>query len=208
VREVEEAVDWFASVYLSHWDSIVDVPCDIGCVRRLKARHDAASRYAAVQWNTGEEYKSAVGPCYSELVGLALAYSAFDYMRDVCFDLDKKGWKASREWYGTLDFSPFDGAMQAVNALFPDRALALHLVPMVREHLAKALTDTDDPWPGLRISSAMRHAFVHGKLSPSGGGVDAASLDAVAYRMRRALLEVVTLHMMRKVYDPIRAVHS
>jgi len=207
VQQVIKAIDWLSSVGgMAHWHSIVDIPCEAGDVNRLKARHDAARRFASVRWSEGEEYRT-VGGCYSELVGLTLAYSAFDYMRDVCFRIGPRDWKGRRIFYATLDLSPLDESMQITDRLFPNRALATRLAPLVNKPLTERLEDINEPWPALRLSEAIRHSFVHGKLSPSGGGVEAGELQQVCGALRVGLLDVVTQHMMQTVDAPIHQMY-
>lgn len=203
MQAVIDAIDALASWnYLMHWRHIVAVPCDAGAVNRLKARHDAASRFRSIRWHDENPFRT-VGGAYSELVGLTLAYSAFDYMRDVVFRIGPRDWKGRRAFYATLDLSPLSSPLGRAHVYYPDRAFQLALSGMVNPFLSAALVDADNPFERLHVGEALRHTFVHGKLSPSGGAFEPHTLQQICEEYRLGLLEVVTRHMMATVHDPI-----
>jgi len=203
MQAVIDAIDALVSWnYLRHWRHIVGVPCDAGDVNRLKARHDAASRYRMIRWHDATPFRT-VGGAYSELVGLTLAYSAFDYMRDVVFRIGPRDWRGRREFYGTLDLTPLAEPLETANTYYPKRALQAALSGMVNPFLSAALLDAENPFERIHVGEALRHTFVHGKLSPSGGGFEPNTLQQICQEYRLGLLDVVTRHMMATVHDPI-----
>lgn len=201
MREIHEAIDAMSeAARLGRWRQTVLVPCDIGEVRRLYARYEAARRYGAIEW--AEPY-AQVGPCYAALVGVTLAYSAFDSMRDAVFRIGRD-WAARATFYATLNHDLLAPALAAADQYYPQRALQRRLIPDINRTLQREMA-VAGPFDALLLGEAIRHTFVHGKLSPSGAGFDADALLEIAREYRAGLLTLIAANMVVAVADPIRA---
>jgi hypothetical protein len=204
MQETYDAIGelWAAARY-GEWMYCYERRCRVVNVRRLYHRHQAVLRFQRVVWAPAY---AVVGECYSELMGVVLAYSAFEYMRDTVFEIPspKDVPKARREFYATLDLRPLAPAMQLVAQHYGDGALHGTLASRTRKQLAKALRDDADPYHALLLPEAIRHAFVHGNLTPSTEPLRADDFGPICASFRSGLAELIPAYMWQIVGAGVR----
>lgn len=193
---------WAAARY-GEWMYCYERHCRVNDVRRLYHRHQAVQRFQRVVWAPAY---AVVGECYSDLMGVVLAYSAFEYMRDAVFKIPspKEVPKARREFYATLDLGPVTSAMQLVVQHYGRGELHETLALRTRKQLANALRDNSDPYHALLLPEAIRHAFVHGNLTPSTEPLRADDLGPICAAFRTGLAELISVHMWQTVGAGVR----
>jgi hypothetical protein len=179
---------------VTRWNALTHVHCPVGEIRRLIARYRAAANFRRIEWTTPPK---AVADGYSMLVALTLANSAFEQFREKVFAVGPKDFKGRRAFYRTLDKSPLNRARAEIDRLFKPDELEGMLQGMVQRHLGEALMDRADTDRDLLIGQAIRHAFVHGRLSPSGDELDPDAIAEVCRELSSGMLTIVERHVSR-----------
>lgn len=157
-------------------------PFCLGQLRKLDARYRAATAFKGVNWNES----LTVGHGYSELLGLTLAYSAFEFMRDEVFNLPRPDKKpgARKDFYLTLDQEIAARGRAAYDEHLSGIPLRDVLCKQVSPPLAAQLGREERSVDMYYMAEAIRHAFVHGHLAPSGQSIDPDRLASYCRELR------------------------
>jgi len=143
---------------------------------RFGARYRAAKAYRGADFDEYSDRDTATG--YSCLMGLVLAFSAFEYFYKKALSLDVPGMtKLLEDEHVPLMHSTelaFDTLIKIPDAKLLFQTIRPHLDSRHQKSIDKMLAGTDTNL--IRIFAAIRHAFIHGHLTPNIKGVEPSTV--------------------------------
>jgi hypothetical protein len=170
---------------------------------RFGARFRAANAYTGSKFSGYSSRETARG--YTALVAFTLAFSAFEYFYKEVLELDvpeldKLLWSKHRkkmDWY-QLEFENLVQSPET-DALF--KAIRPHVDSRHQKSIDEMVSGTDVIL--IRVLAAIRHAFVHGHLTPNMGKLPPDTVTELCKFGYNFLMDVMDREFSRRInYRP------
>lgn len=166
---------------------------------RFGARYRAAKAYKGSKFAGYSSGDTAKG--YTALVALMLAFSAFEYFYKEVLNLDVPGMtKLLNDEHKSFIVdreTDFDVFIKTADAELLFKTIRRHLNKAHQISIDKMLSETETNL--IRVLAAIRHAFIHGHLTPNIKGVEPTTVIELCRFGYSFLMDAMDIEFSRRI---------